>query len=53
MLCRAVVSRHFSLGRALGFVAAMALAANGLMVSACAENNAKFTPSPSHVAPSG
>ena len=39
MLRGAVVSRHFSLGRAFGFVAAMALAANGLTVSAFAENN--------------
>jgi hypothetical protein len=37
MLRGAVVSRRFSLGRALGFVAAMALAASGLTVSASAE----------------
>jgi hypothetical protein len=36
--CR-VVSRHLSVGRALGFLAAMALAASSLMVSAFAENN--------------
>jgi hypothetical protein len=40
MLRCPVVSRHFSLCRALGFVAAMELAASSLVVSAFAENNA-------------
>jgi alpha galactosidase A-like protein/alpha-galactosidase-like CBM13-containing protein/alpha galactosidase C-like protein len=39
MLRGAVVSRQFSLGRAFGFAAAMALAASDLTVSAFAENN--------------
>jgi hypothetical protein len=39
MLRCPVVSRRFSLRRALGFGAAMALAASGLAVSAFAENN--------------
>jgi hypothetical protein len=39
MLRGAVVSRQFSLGRALGFVAAVALAASSVTVSAFAENN--------------
>jgi hypothetical protein len=40
MLRCPVVWRHFSLCRALGFVAAMELAASSLVVSVFAENNA-------------
>ena len=39
MLRRSVVSRQLSLGRVLGFLGAMVLAASGLLVSALAEDN--------------